>query len=392
MLKLSALCGSTAVLLAVAACSSSDPASPPSTPSDAGAALDAAADAPIADGGTLPDAAPVPTPAETRAIAKLTSVCVAAPTDFGTYGSIVSYDRYELANPSWAGTDAAMPLQVFAPKGGAATHPVIFFSHPFGGNDWHRMLGLFEFLVSRDLVVVFVPYATTNVTSCGRYDTLWGGFQRAVDVLGTAAGMDTSRAGFVGHSFGGGATPWIAHEGITKRGWGAKASFLFTSAPWYGFRMMPADWADFPAGTRLTTMVYADDAVNDHRMAIDDVWQPFPGAKSYVRLASDAHASCKLVADHGTPSCAAQFDTFDSLDSWGVWRHLHALIACTNDADAAACAIVSGSAATANAMGVWTSDGAAVAPAEHLATPTPSKADADYTFGYTGSSKYPCVK
>lgn len=352
------------------------------SPSGDGAAQDASPDA-VTDASGL-------APVESRAIQALTTACVNAPTDYGPYGAIASYDRYELVNPAWAGSATPMPVQIFVPKGGASTHPVIFFSHPYGGNDYRRMLGLIEAMVSHDDIVVFTPYATLQTSVCGRYDTLWGGFQTAIDVLGAHVGADTTRVGFFGHSFGGGATPWIAHQAIKVRGWGSAGSFLFASAPWYVYRMAAADWNDFPAGSRLTAMVYADDPVNDHRMAIDEVWGPFPRSKGYVRLVSANHGACKLVADHGSPQCAAQYDTFDALDSWGVWRHFAAIEACTLRGDATACTIADGTSAATTAMGTWTSDGTAVPPAERPSSPTPSKASSAYTFPIDKESQYPC--
>lgn len=329
-------------------------------------------------------------PAETKAVQTMTSACVAAPTDFGVYGAVTTYDRYELANAAWAGTSTPLPIQVFVPKGGAATHPVVFFSHPYGGTDYRRMLGLIEAMVSHDDIVVFTPYPTFQATVCGRYDTLWGGFQTAIDVLGARIGADTTRVGFFGHSFGGGATPWIAHQALKTRGWGANGAFLFASAPWYVYRMSAGDWSDFAPGVRLTTLVYADDTVNDHRMAIDEVWTPFPRTKGYVRLVSADHGACKLVADHGTPQCAAQYSTFDSLDTWGVWRQFQALEACTLRGDAAGCALAEGSGAAATSMGAWSSDATPVPPAERPASPTPSKAMTDYVFPFDKESQYPC--
>lgn len=361
---------------------------PTSTSEPAEASLpDASPDAP--SDATVTDATTAPPPIETRNVEKLTMACVAQPSDFGAYGSVTRYDRYELPNPSWVG-DSPLPVQVLVPVGGKTTHPVIFFSHPFGGSDWHRIQGFFELMVSHDYVVVFTPYATKNVTVCNRYDTLWGGHRLAVDTLGTKVGMDTTRVGFVGHSFGAGATPWIAHEALKARGWGKTGSFMLTSAPWYGYRITSAEWADFPASTRLATLVYEDDTTNDHRMAIDEVFGAFAGKKTYTTLVSAQHATCNLVADHGVPTGSATVPEVDALDFWGFWRQSQMIAACTLEANADACALLEGTTGASTSMGTWKDDGSAVPLAERSNAPTPPRASNDYTFGLPKKALFPC--
>lgn len=389
--------GVTLVSASLGACSSSEPAPPgdadaapiPTTtgePSEA-SVPDASPDVAIE---ATTDAPAVPSPVETRNVEKLSMTCVAQPTDYGAYGPITRYERYELPNPSWVG-DAPLPVQVLVPTGGKATHPVIFFSHPFGGNDWHRIQGFFELMVSHDYVVVFTPYATKNVTVCNRYDTLWGGHRLAVDTLGAKVGMDTARVGFVGHSFGAGATPWIAHEAIKARGWGKSGSFMLTSAPWYGYRMTSAEWAEFPSTTRLATLVYQDDTTNDHRMAIDEVFGAFGGQKTYTKLVSAQHGSaCNLVADHGVPTGSATVPEVDALDFWGFWRQGQMIAACTLEANADACALLEGSTGASVSMGTWKDDGTAVPPAERSTAPTPPRASSEYTFGLPKKALFPC--
>lgn len=398
MLCLRSVTGAITIAI-LAACSSSDPSNEgPSSPTSEAGTLptdgDAGNDASSASGEAGADAgidAATLAPVETRTIETLSTTCVDAPAEFGAYGDVTQYRRYEVKNPAWKG-EGELPVVVFEPINAAATHPVVFFSHPYGGTDWHRMAGLLEFLVSHDHVVVFTPYATKGASVCERYDALWGGFTAAVDVAGAITHMDTTRVGFVGHSFGGGATPWIAHEAIKQRGWGASGVFLFSSAPWYGYRMTANDWADFPPKARLTTMVYADDPVNDHRVAISDVWQPFPRSKSYVRLVSAEHAgNCDLVADHGTPQAAKAFGTFSALDSWGVWRQIQAIAACTLRDSNVACALSEGTAPSATAMGTWTSDGTAVPAAERPDPPLPAKPEGDYVFPAENRDDYPCT-
>lgn len=372
-----------------------EPATP--SPPDAGSEADAGpTDGGATDAGASPDgsgtpadagvdagvdAGPAPEPTEHVTITRLADACADMPTDYGTYGAVTEYDRYELPNPSWPAA-GPMPLVVLSPTSDAIERPVLFYSHAFGGTEWRRMLGLLEVLVSQGFVVVFVPYPTTGTSVCGRYDTLAGGFAEAVSALAGAARMDLSRVGFVGHSFGGGASASMARVALVEHGSGSAGSFIFASAPWYVYRMDDAAAWEALSATRLVLMVYADDTVNDDRIAIDQVLTPFVGTASFLRLHADGTGACELVPDHGTPP---SYEGIDALDTWGLWRHAHALAACTLRGDAAACDVVEDT-----AMGHWLDGGEAITPLEVTTTPTPSHPSADYTFPIDEAP--PCIR
>lgn len=359
--------------------------------SDASVSADSALDT-ANDGSTAADAAPL-APAERATIVRKSDTCVSAPTDFGTYGAVTQYDRFEIANPAWVG-GAPIAVQAFVPVGGAATHPVLFYAHPFGGNDWTRMRSMFEFWVSQDYVVVYAPYATSGASVCERYDTLWGGFSRAVDLLSARAGMDTTRVGFIGHSFGGGAVPWLATEAVRARGWGASGIFMMPNAPWYSYRMDAARWSALPASARLHVMVFDEDDLNDHRIAIEDQWTPFPRAKQWINLRSAMNGSCSQLADHLVPTTdSTLMDSvrLNGLDYWGVWRHSHALASCVLRADASACAVIDGSnAALQTTMGTWRSDNTAVTAAQRSDAPSAPRPSSAYMFGVNRRALFPC--
>jgi hypothetical protein len=147
------------------------------------------------DAGQPPDAGLLPV--ETVTIQRFTDPCLSVPPDFGTSGPVTRYDRYEVPNPEWV-VAGPLPVQVLVPSGGAASHPVILYAHPFGGSDWEGARAQLEFMVSQDYVVVFAPYPTATDTVCGRADTLWGGLKTAVERLAAVTGMDTTRIGVSG--------------------------------------------------------------------------------------------------------------------------------------------------------------------------------------------------
>ncbi len=217
------------------------------------------------------------------------------------YGSEGPYDMdiKTISNPLWKGKQ----ISVFSPKGASDQRPVIFFSHGFGATDWeHSYTPFIRHMVSRGYIVVFSPYQTVGASFDERYATLWNGFELAVKNYGRH--MDLTRVGFVGHSFGGGATPAMAHKGLVDKGWGKNSAFMFMMAPWYSFQITPEELRQFPKNTVLLIQIYDKDDVNDHRMAID-IYRSLSlpkDNKHFLMVRSKSINGCEIVADHATPN------------------------------------------------------------------------------------------
>lgn len=231
----------------------------------------------------------------------------------GPYGYVVK----TVASPAWAGHY----VSIFFPVGLVGRLPVIFFSHGFGATDWKRVYAPFmRHMVSREYIVVYSPYETFGSTN-ERYSTLWKGFEAAVQNFGER--MDLSRVGFVGHSFGGGATPEMAYRGFVKNKWGKKGAFIYMLAPWYSFQITQEQLRSFPRNIVFVEQVYDKDKINDHRMAID-IYRNIrlPESRKYFQVVrSEKIGDCELEADHSTPGRNPSlylkqysvFRTFDAL-------------------------------------------------------------------------------
>jgi acetyl esterase/lipase len=191
------------------------------------------------------------------------------------------------------------PVQVFFPAGAPGKRPVIFFSHGYGPGVWEVYKDLIQHMVSVGEVVVFSGYPMIRASNDERYDDLWQGFKAAADRYDDR--MDLSRVGFVGHSFGGGATPAMAYKGLVQQGWGKQGAFLMELAPWYAFQITDAEMQQYPAGTLQLVEVYDKDDTNDHRMGIDLYKSTKLAADYYVMVHSGTVAGCSLTADHSTP-------------------------------------------------------------------------------------------
>ncbi|MBX3483472.1 hypothetical protein [Phenylobacterium sp.] len=220
--------------------------------------------------------------------------CAAQPIAAG-YGADGAYgvETEQLANPGDAGDE----MTIYFPKGATAPSPVVFFAHGFGLGLASTYADVIRHMVSTGHIVVFSTYPMRGVTVDQRYDSLWQGFAAAAARFGGR--MDLSRVAFVGHSFGGGAVPAMAYEGLVEKGWGKNGAFLMALAPWYSYQITDAKVAALPAQAVQFIEVYDDDDVNDHRMAIDLYKASRATDRFYALVASDA--ACGFEADHATP-------------------------------------------------------------------------------------------
>ena len=199
-------------------------------------------------------------------------------------------------DPGYPGQD----LLIFQPVGLGGRRPVIFFAHGFGPNYWQTYVDLISHLVSLGYVLVWAPYPNTNATNDDRYTSLWVGFAAAVKADGDI--MDLTRVGFLGHSFGGGAVPALAYQGLVANGWGRNGAFMMLLAPWYSYETSDTLLQGLPASLIQAEEIYDQDTTNDHRMAIDIDQHLAPGAEKYFFLGkSGTLDGCVLTADHSVP-------------------------------------------------------------------------------------------
>lgn len=291
----------------------------------------------------------------------------------GTYGvSEISFD-----NPEYSGTK----VTIFYPSGITKAKPTIFYSHPYGGESADYNRGLFEFIAKKGYVVVFVPYRTIDVSIDHRYLTLWSGFTKAATDYPNI--IDTLKVGFMGHSFGGGASIGLSYKAFTENGWGENGRFLFTMAPWYSFpwseTLTTADQLqNFPANTKMISQVYDEDDTNDHRMAID-IFTHISIAnseKDFILIKSTTIAGYTYMTDHVLPNSRS---AYDALDYYGVYRLLDALIDYSFNGNAAGKdeALGNGSAKQITMPGY---NGQLMAPLEVTDSPIPNHAQSKYEF------------
>lgn len=230
-------------------------------------------------------------------------------------------------NPSWP----SHPIMIYHPTEITTPVPTIFYCHGFGGSDPANVSGMIEFVTSKGYCLVFVPYST-QVSNAVRYADMLKGFRRAARQ--NPGIIDTTRVGFLGYSFGGGASFHLAHTAFTENGWGSQGRFLYALAPWYALEISQDQLVNFPSDTKVLVEVFEADTNNDHRMAIDlfkTIGVP-TAEKDFLLVRGDTLNGYVHAAEHSLPNMNA----FDALDYYAYYRLLAALCDYTWTGSAAA--------------------------------------------------------
>lgn len=232
--------------------------------------------------------------------------------------------KYTVASVSFASpTYSGKSVYVFYPKELSGARPTIFYSHAYGGEDVNFNMGLYEFIAKKGYAVVFAPYPTTGVTIDSRYETLWQSFKKAAADYPQI--IDTKKVGFMGHSFGGGASFSIAYNAFINEKWGADGRFVFAMAQWYSYQLSDAQLKSFPSNTKLLTQIYDDDETNDHRLAID-IFKNINisnAEKDFVLVKKSVLPTYTYTAEHDLPTTRT---VLDAQDYYAVYRLLDAMI------------------------------------------------------------------
>jgi len=238
-------------------------------------------------------------------------------TGYGSDGShpvsIITF-----TNPAFKTRDIA----IYYPSDIGGKVPTIFYSHAYGGNDPSNISGFLDFVASKGYAIVFVPYQTTGVNNNYRYSNLLNGFRLAARKY--PAIIDTTKVGFVGWSFGGGASFANAYKCFTENNWGSGGRFIYAMAQWYSLNISQEQLQSFPSDTKLLIEVFNDDETNDHRMAVDifNTISIPSSEKDYILLKSDTISGYAYTADHLVPQTGT---AFNALDYYAIFRLFDAL-------------------------------------------------------------------
>lgn len=236
------------------------------------------------------------------------------------YGADGSHtiDSVSFVNPNFITKN----IEIYYPTDVTGNVPTIFYSHAYGGNNSSAISGMLEFVAKKGYAIVYVPYKTVNSTITDRYNNLLEGFRKAARDYPNI--IDTTQVGFMGHSFGGGASFGNAYKCFTENNWGQNGRFIYALAQWYSFNITQSELQSFPTDTKLLIEVFDDDETNDHRMAIDifSTININSDEKDFLMLKGDTINGYTYLADHIVPNTS---NAFDALDYYAYYRFIDAL-------------------------------------------------------------------
>lgn len=289
--------------------------------------------------------------------ASFTGPVSAISSGFGAHGPFTNVGVHRLQNPTFA-----QEVCVYYPVGATSASPTLFMLHGFSSPSAETYLSLINFAVSKGYVVVFPLYFSDGRDPNENYQVMFKGAEFATQQHGDI--MDLTKVGFMGHSYGAGAVPWLTREFVVLRGMGSAGNFMYMMAPWYTFDMTDAQLQGYPANTRLITQVYEFDTVTDHRMAQDifNTTNINNTEKDFQLIYSDARSGYNYDANHYVPNKSTLTipSANDAHDAYGVWRQLDALADYTFNGNATAQAVALGDGATTQTFMGQYSDGVEV--------------------------------
>jgi acetyl esterase/lipase len=276
----------------------------------------------------------------------------------------------------------------YHPRDSVRPLPTVFFVPGYGSSDPRTYEPLFMHIVSRGYGLVFSPYPLMPVvdgeeTVMAKYRLCWQGFLRAREAFGTY--IDTTRVGFMGQSFGGGAVPWMAYRALVDRKWGARGAFMYMTAPWYVFGLTQKQLQTFPDGLNMVVEVFDEDAMNDHQMAVDifnSINVP-PSRKDFLTLHSDSLGGYVMMSNHYVPYGSHEPNGRENLlDYYGMFKVVDALADYTwaGSEEARNVALGHGS-REQRFMGEWT-DARAVRLLDVTGTPRATHPQLGYTWAW----------
>lgn len=242
---------------------------------------------------------------------------IAAPSSgYGAWGTF-GVDSLEFTNPA----DPSDTSLIYFPQGTSTPVPTIFFMHGNGGNTPAFNRQLFYFIASKGFACVYVPFQQSTTTLMA-YAVFYNGFITAARSNPNI--IDTTRVGFIGHSFGGGACYFLTYSLCGNLNWGSNGRFLMPVAQWYTFGITESELQTFPTNTYLLSVLYDKDSICDHRVALDafnHVSIP-PQDKDMVLVTASQYQSYNYTAYHTSFNTT----TYDALDVFVTFRLLDAMM------------------------------------------------------------------
>lgn len=301
-------------------------------------------------------------------------------TGYGNGNGPFEVDEFEIINPlSEDITECIIPynddnawyIYMYLPRlsdvslNSTQSVPIALYCHGYSGRDPVEYDYGLRTLASRGMAVIFVQYAAydvntsavlekienatenNNPTSYIRYNMTWNGFYTAVntlvgnnslissidlnDTLGSDYVIDLSRILILGHSYGGGMTPFIGSQ-VVSEGWASMELIFDLEAPTTSSKWPAIDvnLSVLPDHTMVNVMGYEDDMTLSPCLGMTQHERFFTrdnsvdlgiGRVAYLLIRSDRHGFPRLVATHYLPNDPL----INSLSQFGYYRRIDAM-------------------------------------------------------------------
>lgn len=251
------------------------------------------------------------------------------PIDSG-YGSDGKYKVVHDSTPAPMYEDEY--IRLFYPDSIQGSIPTIILVHGYSGPKYQLFKPLIDHIVSRGTAVLFPPYPQTPLVGSipdvlEKQAIIKNGIINGIKHF--AAKIDTTKIGFLGHSFGAGQIPALAYWSYSKLNWGKEGAFMFITAPWYISGIEEKELLSFPENVKLLTIVFDDDRTNDHEIGADffrTVSIPNED-KDFVTVFSDSLFEYKMNANHFVPyGTYSPYGEENFHDYYGVFKLFDALL------------------------------------------------------------------
>jgi len=235
--------------------------------------------------------------------------------------------------------------------------PCILFCPKYGSENPAEYSGMITYLASKGFVVVYPPYRAQVFTRKSiEVTTLTD------EMFGIVAGVirpyiDTTRIGFIGHSYGAGIVPGVTKRIVEKMGWGRNGAFMYLLSPWYFAGISKRELQAYPGNVKTVIQVFDDDNVNDPRIGsyLFQMISIPPENKEFFIVYGDSYEGCRMKSDFTVPlSRGAAGGEDNALDVYAVNRLCDALTKAVFNNDTAAGAFVFGNSTDRKVyMGTW---------------------------------------
>lgn len=235
--------------------------------------------------------------------------------------------------------NTGIALFIFHPDTIAAKSPCILFCPAYGADDPNEYSGFINHITQHGAVVVFPKYEAqlfnrSTIEVGVRTDEIFGMVSKAVRKY-----IDTTKIGFIGHSYGAGIIPAISERVLHRQQWGKNGTFLYLMSPWYFPGTSQRELSHFPESSFVFVQVFRNDNINDPRIGYNFFKMlNLPYNRKEFCMVTGASSKQMIICDFRIPLGAQSFGAVDDvLDTLALYQTVDSLFSGVFNKSGAAC-------------------------------------------------------